>query len=160
MPAAYVQLQRLPLTPNGKLDRKALPAPEADAYTTRGYQAPQGEIESKLADDLGRAAQARHGWAATITSSNSAATPCWRYAWSPGCGEALSVEVAIGDLFVYPALAGWRDGLANAAHAELPPITSTDRADRLPLSFAQQRLWFLAQMEGVSEAYQFPLACA
>jgi amino acid adenylation domain-containing protein len=49
VPAAYVQLQALPLTSNGKVDRKALPAPEADAYASRGYEAPQGELEMSLA---------------------------------------------------------------------------------------------------------------
>jgi hypothetical protein len=49
VPAAYVRLESVPLTPNGKLDRKALPGPEAEAYATRGYEPPQGEIEGKLA---------------------------------------------------------------------------------------------------------------
>src|SRR5215510_5275455 len=47
--------------------------------------------------------------------------------------------------------------LNSAARAELPAITATERGARVPLSFAQQRLWFLAQLEGVSEAYHIPV---
>ncbi len=49
VPAAYVQMEGMPLTANGKLDRKALPVPGGDAYAVRGYEAPQGEIETRLA---------------------------------------------------------------------------------------------------------------
>ncbi|MGA4184960.1 non-ribosomal peptide synthetase, partial [Ralstonia nicotianae] len=50
VPAAYVRLGHLPLTPNGKLDRRALPAPAADAYARRRYVAPQGDVETMLAE--------------------------------------------------------------------------------------------------------------
>lgn len=49
VPTAFVTMAKFPLTPNGKLDRDALLAPEADAYITRNYEAPIGELESTLA---------------------------------------------------------------------------------------------------------------
>jgi amino acid adenylation domain-containing protein len=49
VPVAFVKLERVPLTPNGKLDRQALPAPEAEAFAMRGYEAPQTDTEQVLA---------------------------------------------------------------------------------------------------------------
>ncbi len=152
VPAAYVKLESLPLTPNGKLNRKALPAPEDDAYGVRQYEAPQGVIEELLASlwtkllHLERVG--RHDNFFDLGGHSLLAVRV-----IARVREALKVEVAIKDLFARPVLQDFASALAIAAPAELPAIPRIPRSERIPLSPAQQRLWFLAQMEGVGAAY-------
>ena len=73
--------------------------------------------------------------------------------------QTLSVEVTISELFAYPVLGDFARVVERAAQATLPAITLTERGEPLPLSFAQQRLWFLAQMEGVSGPITFRGEC-
>jgi amino acid adenylation domain-containing protein len=152
VPAAYVRLDALPLTPNGKLDRKALPAPEGDAYARRGYEAPLGEMEQALAEI----------WSELLRVERVGR---WDHFFELGghsliavrvisrVRAALGVEVALGDVFERPVLADFARGLATAARSELPPIELVERTDRLPLSFAQQRLWFMEQLEDLGGTY-------
>ncbi|HEU0055021.1 MAG TPA: amino acid adenylation domain-containing protein, partial [Longimicrobium sp.] len=147
VPAAYVRLDALPLTPNGKLDRKALPAPEGDAYARRGYEAPVGETEQALAEI----------WSELLGVERVGR---WDHFFELGGHSLLAVrvisrvrqvlgaEMAIGDLFERPALADLSRAIDDAARTELPPIEPADRQADLPLSFAQQRLWFIDQLEG------------
>src|SRR4029077_7700845 len=155
VPAAYVCLNRLPLTPNGKLDRKALPAPEQDAYAARGYEAPVGETETKLAEVWAEVLKlekvGRHNNFFELGGHSLLAVRV-----VSRLQQVLSVEVAIRDLFAHAELADLARQRQGAAHAELPRIMPAKRSGRLPLSFAQQRLWFLAQMEGASAAYHIP----
>jgi len=126
VPAAYVRLESLPLTPNGKLDRKALPAPESDAYSTRGYEAPQGEIEEKLAaiwaevlklERVGR----NDNFFVLGGHSLLAVRVITRLR------EELDVEVAIRDLFVHPVLADLACILDNSPLTMQLPITRIKR---------------------------------
>ena len=71
--------------------------------------------------------------------------------------RALRTGVSLGDLFRHPVLAAFAEVVKSAARSQQLPILPTPRAEALLLSFAQQRLWFLAQMEGGSEAYHIPL---
>ncbi|MGC2460617.1 MAG: condensation domain-containing protein, partial [Steroidobacteraceae bacterium] len=73
--------------------------------------------------------------------------------------QALGVEVALASLFARPVLAEFAQVVREreGARSLLPPITVARRDEPLPLSFAQQRLWFLAQMESINNAYHVPL---
>ncbi|HEX8242473.1 MAG TPA: condensation domain-containing protein, partial [Longimicrobium sp.] len=155
IPAAFVRLEALPLTPNGKLDRRALPAPENDALGVRAYEAPLGEAEEVLAgiwsELLGVERVGRRDDFFDLGGHSLLAVRV-----VSRVREALGVEAAIGDLFVRPVLADFARGLETASRAELPPIAPADRGRDLPLSFAQQRLWFLDQIERAGAAYHMP----
>jgi amino acid adenylation domain-containing protein len=71
--------------------------------------------------------------------------------------QALGIELTLTSLFERPVLAEFAETVRDATPSPLPPITATRRDQPSPLSFAQQRLWFLAQMEGVSNAYHVSL---
>src|SRR5262249_28313549 len=67
--------------------------------------------------------------------------------------QALGAEVPLAVFFARPVLADFALTVARASQTEPPPIPPVDRHQPLELSFAQQRLWFLSQFEGASEAY-------
>ncbi|HEY7768578.1 amino acid adenylation domain-containing protein, partial [Longimicrobium sp.] len=155
VPAAYVRLEALPLTPNGKLDRQALPAPEGDAFARRGYEAPVGEAEQALAEVwselLGVERVGRRDNFFELGGHSLLAVRV-----ISRVRQATGAEVGIGDLFERPVLADFARGLEQAGRADLPPIERVERTGGLPLSFAQQRLWFLEQMGGAGSTYHIP----
>jgi acyl carrier protein len=120
IPAAYVRLDDMPLTPNGKLDRKALPAPEADAYSTYNYEPPQGEMEMELAaiwtDVLKLERVGRHDNFFNLGGHSLAAVQV-----VTRLRQALSVELTIRDLFAQPVLHLFAEHIINLRLAQFSP---------------------------------------
>jgi amino acid adenylation domain-containing protein len=156
VPAAYVRLEALPLTPTGKVDRKRLPAPDGNAYAVSGYEEPQGDIETTLAGVWRKLLEiekvGRHDNFFDLGGHSLLAV-----SMIARLREALGLEVDLGDIFEHPRLSELAVKISSGRRTQLPPIMKADRTQRLPLSYAQQRLWFLAQMKGVSEAYHIPV---
>ncbi|WP_122741118.1 non-ribosomal peptide synthetase, partial [Pseudomonas viridiflava] len=156
VPSALVRLDAWPLTANGKVDRRALPVPDRDALNTGEYQAPQGELEIALAAIWSELLQVervgRHDRFFELGGHSLLAMRMVSQV-----RQRLSLELALGDLFADSALAAVARCLGSTGRSELPAIQVIRHEGPVPLSFAQQRLWFLAQMEDANSAYNIPL---
>ena len=160
VPAAIVCLERLPLTPNGKLDRKALPQPDHAAYVQHAYQAPVGDIEHSLAllwqELLGVEQVGRHDDFFALGGHSLLVVRLL-----VRVRQTLGVELPVATFFACPSLMAMAAAVAEAGAtdgATVPPMTAVSRMQPLPLSFAQQRMWFLAQLGGADPVYHMPAA--
>ncbi|MDH6493326.1 non-ribosomal peptide synthetase [Streptomyces sp. SAI-127] len=157
VPSVFVELDALPLTPNGKVDRKALPAPDGLRPRLDGFAAPTTATEELLAgiwaqvlglDRVGVQDNffelGGHSLLATRVASR--------------VRTVFGVELALATVFEQPTVRGLAAVVDGSARAStVPPVTVVDRDQALPLSFAQQRLWFLDQLEPGSLEYNVPL---
>ncbi|MGZ3461589.1 MAG: condensation domain-containing protein, partial [Archangium sp.] len=158
-PSAFVALERLPLTSNAKVDRKALPAPDSSRHLP--YTPPATPTEERLAAlwaQVLRVPQvSRDDDFFSLGGHSLLATQVM--ARLPG---TFGVELPLRTLFEAPTVQGFAARLEAAAQASgssrLPPLVPAPRSGPLPLSFAQQRLWFLDQLEPESPLYNLPAA--
>ncbi|MCA1568706.1 MAG: condensation domain-containing protein, partial [Acidobacteria bacterium] len=157
IPSVFVMLDTLPLTPNGKVDRKQLPAPEQTRETLEEeFAAPRTAVEEMLAGiwsqvlGVGRIGVrdnlfelGGHSLLATQIISR--------------VRETFHVEVPLRSLFGAPTVAGLARNveavMQGASGVETMPLSAVTRDEDLPLSFAQQRLWFIDQVNPGSSAY-------
>ncbi|MET0398243.1 MAG: non-ribosomal peptide synthase/polyketide synthase, partial [Longimicrobiaceae bacterium] len=159
VPAAWVRLDALPLLPNGKLDRRALPDPD-DAAARAEYVAPATPTERELAEI----------WAEVLAAERVGATDDFFALGGHSLlatrmisrvRRAFAVELPLRALFEAPTVAGTAariDAMRRAGEGEdAPPVLPVPRdGTPLPLSFAQQRIWFLQELEPESAAYNMP----
>ncbi|MBH8576701.1 amino acid adenylation domain-containing protein [Nostocaceae cyanobacterium CENA369] len=158
VPSQIIALDRLPLTPNGKLDRKALPAPNIGASTNFEIPVtPTEEILAGLWQDLLKAKSVgRSDNFFELGGHSLLATQL-----VARIRDSFQVELSVRKIFeqgVLSELAGEID--KAAASVALPAIAPQPENEPLTLSFAQSRLWFLAQLEstGISATYNMPIA--
>ncbi|HEU4537949.1 MAG TPA: condensation domain-containing protein, partial [Polyangiaceae bacterium] len=158
VPASFVALEALPLTPNGKVDRKALPAPSAPVAAERA--APRTATEDILtgvwAEVLGLPQVGTRQNFFELGGHSLLATQV-----VSRVRRALGVELPLRAIFDHPTVAELARDVdrrrGGAAPADLPPLVPVDRGQALALSFAQQRLWFLSQLEPESPEYNVTL---
>ncbi|MBE9054229.1 non-ribosomal peptide synthetase, partial [Nostocales cyanobacterium LEGE 11386] len=161
IPGAVVTLEALPLTPNGKVDRKALPAPDLTLVSSVNILPPTTPIEILLAgiwsevlgiDNVGVEQNffdlGGHSLLATRVMSQ--------------IRQVFQVELPLRCLFEKPTIAGLAQEIETALNLglgiEKTKIELVERSHQLPLSFAQQRLWFLDQLHSDSSIYNIPTA--
>ena len=154
VPSAVVVLDRMPLTAHGKLDRKALPAPAIDGTATR--RAPITPVQAILCDVVAEVVGVAevgvddnffelggHSLLATRLVSR--------------IRTVLGVELGVRAVFEAPVVGELANRLDGSRAGTRPALVARQPGAELPLSFAQQRLWFLAQLAPGGIAYNVPL---
>ena len=157
VPAVFVDLASVPLSPNGKLDRRALPQPDWSAATPDAL-APRTPTERAIAElwqgVLGHACEDVRRSFFTVGGQSLVAIQL-----ISRIRDRFSIEIPLPAFFENATIAGLAAlvDMESGATAPMPYIGRADRDRPIPLSFAQERIWFLDQLEGPSPTYNVPV---
>ncbi len=161
VPSAWIRLDELPLTPNGKVDRAALPDPEpARPESTASFQAPRTQTEEILAGIWERVLGVeRIGRDDNFFSLGGYSLLATRIV--SRIRESFEVELPVRSIFEWPTLAKLAERIEETMRSgstlTLPPLQRLTSNAQLPLSYSQQRLWFLDQLMPHNNAYNIPV---
>ena len=159
VPAVYVKLEEIPLNPSGKVDRKALPAPErVRPESLDSFVAPRNPMEEELARIWAEVLKIErvgiHDNFFELGGHSLLATQL-----ISRVRDALSVELPLREIFDKATIAELAEAIRRPGReVQAPPIEPVPRDRELPLSFAQQRLWFLDQLVPGNAFYNLPAA--
>ncbi|MBR8838801.1 MAG: amino acid adenylation domain-containing protein [Stigonema ocellatum SAG 48.90 = DSM 106950] len=161
VPSAFVLLESLPLTPNGKIDRRALPKPDRDSTLVEKYVAPSTPVEEMLAQIWVQVLRVKqvgiHDNFFELGGHSLLATQLLSH-----IRNIFKLELPLRSLFAAPTVAEFAQQIKQLQQQNLklsaPPILPRASDAQLPLSFAQQRLWFLDQLQPSSSLYNVPIA--
>ncbi|QIY73936.1 non-ribosomal peptide synthetase [Streptomyces sp. RLB1-33] len=154
VPSAFVRIDTLPLTPNGKLDRRRLPAPSFETVTT--VRAPRNPREEILCDLFAEALGVRRlGVDDDFFGAGGHSLLAMRL--MARIREVFGIDLPMATLFESPTVERM-SAAVTAAGAGRPRLVARPRPARVPLSYAQQRLWIINQLEGPNPAYHVPVA--
>jgi len=168
VPAAWIFLEALPLNPNGKLDRRALeriapPEPEPETAIDGSSAGPRTPTEQILADLFREVLRLDRPLGLHDDFFHFGGHSLLVVRLASRASAVFGVDVDLRTVFEHPTVAGLAEWIANAAAGEgrpvMAPITPAERGAESPLSYAQQRLWFLDRFEsGGTSLYNVPVA--
>ncbi|NJL42093.1 MAG: amino acid adenylation domain-containing protein [Leptolyngbyaceae cyanobacterium SM1_4_3] len=163
LPAVFVPLESMPLTSNGKIDRRALPLPDADHLNQSAdtFVAPRNPTEVKLAKiwaDILNRTQTITSIGITDNFFTLGGHSLLAIRVIAQIQQQFGVEIPLRILFEQPTIAALSEAIHAAQAKTTAPIQRLTDPQHIPLSFAQQRQWFLAQLEPDSPFYNIPAA--
>ncbi|WP_280384104.1 condensation domain-containing protein, partial [Nocardia wallacei] len=156
VPTSVVVLDEIPLTPVGKLDRAALPSPTLQA---KEFRAPTGRLETLVAETFAELLHTNEAIGADDDFFDLGGNSLIATQAAARLGAALGARIPARLLFEAPSVAGLAAAIEPVADAGgRMPLAPMPRPDRIPLSPAQQRMWFLNQFDTASAANNIPFA--
>jgi amino acid adenylation domain-containing protein len=159
LPAAFVSLAAIPLSANGKVDRRALERMDPTMASSHAYVAPHNDTEQGLVAiwaEVLNIAPEKIGVEDNFFELGGHTLLATRLISK--IRSHLDVDLPLNAIFERTSVAKLAESVAAARKNEIPAIRPVDRTrfDRLPLSFAQERLWFINQLEPESAGYNVP----